>query len=130
MASHRISLSSNSTYSVYLNMSKVSFSLILLRRHINYAIYSFDFLFVSLIFIAYFHDEFIANINTSFGFTPAKRLKLIHGYDSYIDPIASSQSLEEFTTLPFVLSEDLFIEFEQNIIGNGDNEKDQIIKEF
>jgi len=32
--------------------------------------------------------------------------------------------------LPFVLSEDLFLEFEQKIIGNGVTEKEQIVKEF
>ncbi|KAL4505248.1 hypothetical protein ABPG72_016315 [Tetrahymena utriculariae] len=77
----------------------------------------------------YYQQEFIDNINTPFGFSPQKRLKLIHGYDSFIEA-TSEQQLEEFSTLPFVLSEELFIEFEQNIIGNGEEEKDQIIKEF
>ena len=47
--------------------------------------------------------ELITNLNTAFGFNPSKRLKLIHGYDSFI---------EDFSTLPFVLSEELFIDFE------------------
>lgn len=29
-----------------------------------------------------------------------------------------------------MLSEELFIEFEQNIIGNGEDEKESLIKEF
>lgn len=41
-----------------------------------------------------------------------------------------SNDIAEYNTLPFVLSEDLFIEFEQNVIGNGEDEKEQIIKEF
>jgi hypothetical protein len=60
--------------------------------------------------------EFIKNINTPFGFAPSKRLKLIHGYDSFVDSNASDSSFEDYNTLPFVLSEELFIEFEQNII--------------
>lgn len=52
------------------------------------------------------------NINTPFGFAPVKRLKLIHGYDSFVDSNTSDSSFEDYNTLPFVLSEDLFIEFE------------------
>jgi hypothetical protein len=55
-------------------------------------------------------------LNTPFGFAPSKRLKLIHGYDSFVDASGSDISVEEYTTLPFVLSEELFIEFEQNVI--------------
>lgn len=71
------------------------------------------------------------NLNTPFGFAPSKRLKLIHGYDSFVDSSCSEEgSTDDYNTLPFVLSEELFIEFEQNIIGNGETEKEQIIKEF
>ena len=59
-----------------------------------------------------------------FGFAPSKRLKLIHGYDSFVDSNESDCSIDDHNTLPFVLSEELFIEFEQNIIGNGEDEKD------
>jgi hypothetical protein len=88
----------------------------------------------------------VKNINTPFGFAPPKRLKLIHGYDSFVDSNASDSSFDENNTLPFVLSEDLFIEFEQTVVvkkncyfiniiyqkkkGNGEDEKEQIIKEF
>jgi hypothetical protein len=61
----------------------------------------------------------VKNINTAFGFAPVKRLKLIHGYDSFVESNCSEASFEEFHTLPFVLSEELFIEFEQNIIVNS-----------
>lgn len=60
--------------------------------------------------------ELITNLNTAFGFNPSKRLKLIHGYDSFIDSYVSDSDIEDFSTLPFVLSEELFIDFEQNII--------------
>lgn len=90
-------------------------------------------------------------LNTPFGFAPSKRLKLIHGYDSFVDSSSYEDesgnavathgaASDDYNTLPFVLSEDLFIEFEQNIIvhhsptsesiityvlqGNGDNERD------
>jgi hypothetical protein len=56
-------------------------------------------------------DEFIKNINTPFGFAPQKRLKLIHGYESFNEDMSES-SFEEYNTLPFVLSEELFVEFE------------------
>ncbi|EGR29043.1 IQ calmodulin-binding motif family protein, putative [Ichthyophthirius multifiliis] len=89
---------------------------------------------------------FINNLNNPFGFAPYKRLKLIHGYDSFIENSTLDEN-EDYITLPFVLSEDLFIEFEQNIIvkqiykyvcffqkkqnkGNGESEKEQIVKEF
>lgn len=57
------------------------------------------------------------NLNTPFGFAPSKRLKLIHGYDSFVDSQCSDEgadanSTEDYNTLPFVLSEELFIEFE------------------
>ena len=50
-------------------------------------------------------------------------MKLIHGYDSVIDNNYNNSNneennLKEYNTLPFVLSEDLFIEFEQNIVVN------------
>eukprot|EP00825_Cyclidium_porcatum_P046080 TRINITY_DN7161_c0_g1_i1.p1 TRINITY_DN7161_c0_g1~~TRINITY_DN7161_c0_g1_i1.p1 ORF type:complete len:316 (-),score=62.78 TRINITY_DN7161_c0_g1_i1:95-1042(-) len=73
--------------------------------------------------------EFLKNVNTPFGFSQSKRLKLIHGYDSFVEQ-NKSEHFDSYITLPFVLSEDLFIEFEQNIIGNGETEKEQIIKEF
>ncbi|EGR29693.1 IQ calmodulin-binding motif family protein, putative [Ichthyophthirius multifiliis] len=69
-------------------------------------------------------QEFLLNINTSFGFSPKKRLKLIHGYDTF------TQQNKELQNLPFVLSEELFIEFEQQYIGIGKNNKEKIIKEF
>ncbi|KAL4475423.1 hypothetical protein ABPG72_022058 [Tetrahymena utriculariae] len=79
-------------------------------------------------------DDFLDNLNTPFGFAPSKRLKLIHGYDSFVDSSCSDEgnnnNTDDYNTLPFVLSEELFIEFEQNIIGNGETEKEQIIKEF
>ncbi|EWS76043.1 IQ calmodulin-binding motif protein (macronuclear) [Tetrahymena thermophila SB210] len=79
-------------------------------------------------------DDFLDNLNTPFGFAPSKRLKLIHGYDSFVDSSCSDEgnnnNMDDYNTLPFVLSEELFIEFEQNIIGNGETEKEQIIKEF
>lgn len=67
-------------------------------------------------------------LNTPFGFAPSKRLKLIHGYDSFVDSssyedesgsaatASHGAAPDDYNTLPFVLSEDLFIEFEQNII--------------
>ena len=30
-----------------------------------------------------YNEEFFKNINTNFGFAPTKRLKLIHGYDTF-----------------------------------------------
>ncbi|KRX07982.1 Protein kinase-like domain [Pseudocohnilembus persalinus] len=77
-------------------------------------------------------EEFLNNINIPFGFQPSKRLKLIHGYDNFIEEQndEENEEEEEYTTLPFILSEDLFIKFEQSIIGNGESEKEQIIKEF
>lgn len=56
-------------------------------------------------------------MNMPFGFSPLKRLKLIHGYDSFSDSsFSSEQPFEETSTLPFVLSEELFIRFEQDVI--------------
>jgi len=48
---------------------------------------------------------------------------LIHGYDSFADSSLSENASGlgegiDGPTLPFVLSEELFIEFEQNIIVN------------
>lgn len=74
-------------------------------------------------------EEFIKNLNVPFGFSQSKRLKLIHGYDSFVEQ-NKSEHFDLYITLPFVLSEDLFIEFEQNVIGNGMTDKEQIIKEF
>lgn len=58
-----------------------------------------------------YRDEFLRNINIPFGFSPSKRLKLIHGYDSFVE-MDKANTNDDFVTLPFVLSEDLFIEFE------------------
>lgn len=33
----------------------------------------------------YFKEELMRNLNTPFGFPPSKRLKLIHGYDSFVE---------------------------------------------
>lgn len=62
-------------------------------------------------------SELVDHLNTPFGFAPSKRLKLIHGYDSFVDISSSHDNNDfheedEYNTLPFVLSEDLFIEFE------------------
>lgn len=40
---------------------------------------------IILFLIVNYKDEFLRNINTPFGFSPNKRLKLIHGYDSFIE---------------------------------------------
>jgi hypothetical protein len=65
----------------------------------------------------HYKQDFLDNLNTPFGFAPSKRLKLIHGYDSFVDSSCSEEgSTDDYNTLPFVLSEELFIEFEQNII--------------
>ena len=37
--------------------------------------------YVPLIFLVNHKEEFIHKINIPFGFSPIKRLKLIHGYD-------------------------------------------------
>ena len=77
-----------------------------------------------------YFNEILQNLNTPFGFEPKIRLKLIHGYDSFIDSNSDNSSSEDFSTLPFALSEELFIEFEQSVIGNGTGNQEQIIKEF
>jgi hypothetical protein len=42
------------------------------------------FLFIYF-FIENYKEKFIKNINTPFGFSAKKRLKLIHGYDNFIE---------------------------------------------
>ena len=58
--------------------------------------------------------EFIKNLNIPFGFSPVKRIKLIHGYD-----VSKEINKEDYATLPFSMPEELFIEFEQIMVGNG-----------
>jgi len=38
-----------------------------------------------------YKEEFLKNISTPFGFAPSKRLKLIHGYDSFIESNTSGR---------------------------------------
>lgn len=35
--------------------------------------------------ITNFKDQIFKNINTPYGFTPVKRMRLIHGYDDYLN---------------------------------------------
>jgi len=51
--------------------------------------------------------EFIKNLNIPFGFSPVKRIKLIHGYD-----VSKEINKEDYATLPFSMPEELFVEFE------------------
>lgn len=38
---------------------------------------------------------------------------MIHGYDSFIEGISTDSSFEDYGAVPFVMSEDIFIEFEE-----------------
>ncbi|EGR33848.1 IQ calmodulin-binding motif family protein, putative [Ichthyophthirius multifiliis] len=69
--------------------------------------------------------EIIQNLNTFFGFFPQQRLRLIHGYDQL-----NSEFYQNYANLPFVLNEDIFIDFEYDIIGNEDDSKLQTIQEY
>ena len=53
-------------------------------------------------------------LNIPFGFSPFKRLQLIHGYECALE--AESNYKDEFETIPYILSEDVFMEFEEKFI--------------
>ena len=54
-----------------------------------------------------YKQKFNDNLTIPFGFSPDKRMKLIHGYDVFNDI-----NNDEFITLPFTIPEEVYLEFE------------------
>jgi hypothetical protein len=55
--------------------------------------------------MSHYYDQVLVNLNTSYGFTPERRMRLIHGYDEY--PSETDLLSDEFQSNEFSINNEI-----------------------